>query len=160
MRTRLVIAVAVVVAIGGAYYAGDSAQRPSRVAAEARAMELQGRLDAAQARVRAADLLGKALTLKETAVLQNFGQALALSSPFFDSVRTEEMAAPDGPLREGMTYVLAQRDMVTTGLAKSDPFVVGNLHDIELRLRRALGYAVPAEAASPTSDEPPAASRP
>jgi hypothetical protein len=154
MRTKLVIAVAVVVAIGGAYYAGDAAQRTLRRAAEARATALQDRVDAAEARVRVAELLGKALTLKETAVLQNYGQALALSSPFFDAVRAEEMQAPAGPLRDGMTYVLAQRDMVTTGLAKSDPFVVGSLHDIELRLRMALGYGVPAESASvPAADQ-------
>jgi len=35
------------------------------------------------------------------------------------------------------------RDGVTAALAKADPAVVEALHGIELRLRRALGYALP-----------------
>lgn len=143
MRTKLVVSVAVLIAIGGAYYAGDLPQRELRVAADSQVESLQETARATDARMRMSELLGHVLTLKEVAILQNYGQALAMATPFFDAVRTESMTAPEGPLRDGATYVMAQRDSVTAGLAKSDPFVVGTLHDIEIRLRVALGYEVP-----------------
>jgi hypothetical protein len=79
---------------------------------------------------------------------QNYGQALDLSSPFFDAVRAEATGSPDSGLRDGLNEVLAMRDGVTAALAKADPTVIETLHGIELRLRRALGYAVPPESAS------------
>ena len=79
---------------------------------------------------------------------QNYRQALERSTPFFDAVRAETARAADAGLRDGLSEVLALRDAVTAGLAKADPTVVDTLHGIELRLRRALGYALPPEPAS------------
>lgn len=47
---------------------------------------------------------------------QNYGQALELSSPFFDAVRAEIARSPDSELADGLNQVLAVRDGVTAAL--------------------------------------------
>lgn len=148
MRTKGLIAIAAAAVIGGAYWAGYLPERRVRIAVEAEVGALQTRLATAEARVRLGELLGQALTVKEVAMRQNYGQALELSTPFFDAVRAETARAADAGLRDGLNEVLAMRDEVTAALAKADPTVVESLHGIELRLRRALGYALPPEPAS------------
>lgn len=103
----------------------------------------------AEARVRAAELLGRVLTLREAVVRQNYGQALELSSAFFDAVRAEAGATPEAALREALTGVLASRDQLTAALAQSHPGVLDALHGIEIRLRRALGYPTPQDPVPP-----------
>ena len=142
MRTRtqlLVLAVGLLVA----YFIGYWPERQQRLVAEAEAERLRSDLDSASTRLLIGNLLGRALTLKEIAVSQNYAQARELSSSFFDDVRAESMAAPNGPLREGLTETLAKRDAVTAALAKGDAAVAGDLHAIELELREALGYPTP-----------------
>jgi hypothetical protein len=154
-RIRFIVAGAVVVAIAAAYLAGYLPERASRVESEAQVAAVreqvaavQDKLEAAEARVRAGDLLGHLLLLEEAAKQQDYGQALALSTPFFDAVRREAATTPRPELREGLNEALAMRDGVTAALAKGDATVVDTLRAIELRLRRALGYAVPAEAST------------
>jgi hypothetical protein len=86
--------------------------------------------------------------MKEVAMRQNYGQARELSSVFFDAVRAETARSADSGLVDSLNQVLAMRDEVTATLAKADPAVVETLHGIEVRLRRALGYALPPEPAS------------
>ena len=119
------------------------AATPARLAAEADAEALRAELKAAEARLQTTALLGRALALKETAAAQNYGQALELSSTFFDDVRREASATTDVALRDGLRQVLSKRDVVTTALAKGEPAVVDALRDIEFQLRRALGYSAP-----------------
>jgi type II secretory pathway pseudopilin PulG len=147
MRTKLLVAVAVVL-VGGAFLFGYLPQRTRRATAEAQSALLQERLTAAEARVRAGELLGQVLTVKEVAMRQNYGLASERSSAFFDAVRTEVPITPHSALRDAMNEVLAQRDIVTAALAKGEPSVVETLHDIELRLRRALGLSMPPEPVS------------
>lgn len=70
------------------------------MAVAAQVETLRTDLAAAQAHVRIGHLLGRALTLKETAMNQNYGQALDLWSTFFDEVGNEATAATDADLRE------------------------------------------------------------
>jgi hypothetical protein len=146
MKGLLVIAAAAVVA--GAYLAGYWPERRVRIAAQAEVGALETRLATAEARVRVGELLGRALTLKEVVMRQNYGQGLELSSPFFDAVRAETARPASSGLTDGLNEVLAMRDGVTAALAKADPQVVDTLHGIELRLRRALGYPLPPDPAS------------
>ena len=147
MRTRGFIAIAVVAAVAAAYVVGYSPEHRARVAAEEEADALRARLDTAERQVRAGELLGQALTLKEVAIRQNYGQALELSSSFFNAVRIEEARSSGGQLGGTLTEILAMRDAVTAALAKADPTVSDTLHGVELRLRQALGYALPPESA-------------
>jgi hypothetical protein len=141
-----VLAVAGTVLAAGAYLAGHLPERRVRIAAETEAEALGTRLAAAEARVRLGELLGRALTVKEVAARQDYGQALELSSQLFDAVLTES-ARPGVELPDGLNEILSFRDRVTAALARGDPAVVDLLHDVELRLRRLLGYGLPVESA-------------
>lgn len=141
MRNRTVYTViAAVLAIVVIYLAGYLPQRGQRIAADQRAGELDARLAVAEARVRTAELLGRSLAVKEAAMRNDFGRAGELASSLFDAVRAEAAATPDDALRTGLNDVLARRDAVTSALARADPAGVGALHQIEIRLRDALGY--------------------
>jgi hypothetical protein len=143
MRVKIIAAVVAVAVLAGTYLAVYWPQRRARMAAEEQARVLEDRLDAAEARVRTGELLGHALTLKEVAEERNYGQAQEMSSKFFDAVRTEAAVVGDSSLRDALSDVLARRDDVTAALARSDPAVTQVVHDIELRLRRALNFTMP-----------------
>jgi hypothetical protein len=141
MRNRTTYTViAAVLAIVVTYLAGYLPQRGQRLAAEQRAEELDGRMAGVEARVRTAELLGRSLAVKEAAMRNDFGRAGELASPLFDAVRAEVAATPDDALRAGLNDVLGRRDAVTSALARADPASVTALHQIEIRLRDALGY--------------------
>lgn len=148
MRTRLIGAAVVVIVIAVAYLAGYLPQRRLRLAAETQAGELEARVRTAETRVRTGELLGRALAVKELAIRQDYGQALERSSTFFDAIRRETAMMSDTPLRDGLNTALALRDTVTARLAKAEPTSVESLHDVELELRRALGYEMPAAAST------------
>ena len=148
MRTRLIGAAAVVIVIAVAYLAGYWPQRSLRLAAETRAGELDARAGAAEARVHTGELLGRALTVKELAMRQDYGQALERSSTLFDDIRRAAAMISDAQLRDGLNAALGMRDTVTARVAKGEPGSVETLHDVELELRRALGYEVPVAAAT------------
>jgi hypothetical protein len=143
MPAKLIVGVAAVAILGGAFLAGYVPQRALRVTAEAQIAQLEERLTAAEARVRAGALLGQVLTVKEVAMRQDYGMAAERSSVFFDAVRAEASVTPPGELEDALNGVLAQRDLVTAALAKGEPGVVEMLLDIERRLRRALGFTMP-----------------
>lgn len=148
MRAKLILAAVMAAMIAGAYLAGYGSERGPRMEAEAQAEALRTDLAAAQAQVRVGRLLGRALTLKETAMSQNYGQALDLSSAFFDEVGREATEATDAALREDLAALVSTRDSVTAALAKGDPAVGNTLSEIEVRLRQALGYPTPARPAT------------
>jgi hypothetical protein len=150
MRVKSIAAIVGAVVIVGTFLAGYWPQRRARVTAEEQVQALQEELGKAQTRIRVGELLGQVLTVKETAARRNYGQAGELSSTFFDSVRTEVMNVPDADLRDLLREVLARRDGVTASLAQSDPAVVEALHDVEVRLRRALQFVMPGGESAPT----------
>ena len=145
MRRTVTAAILALAAIAGGYLAGSLPERQQRAAAEARVTELQAKISAAAARLRAGELLGEALTLKDIASRQNYGQARELSSAFFDAVRTAAASVPEGRLRDGLNDILSRRDRVTAALARAEPTVAEALYQIEWRLRDALGYPMPPE---------------
>ena len=147
MRVTRSVAIIAVVVIGGIYFAGYLPEHQQRTAAETQARMLEQRLAAAEARIRMGELLGQALSIREVTMRQNYGQAQDLSSSFFDRVRSEAADTPDSVFRDALNELLAKRDAVTAALTKAEPGVNDTLHAIELRLRLALGYALPPESA-------------
>ena len=148
MRVKGLLVIAAAAVLAGAYLTGYWPERRVRIASQTEVGALETRLATAEARIRVGEILGRALTLKEVVMRQNYGQGLELSSPFFDAVRVETARPASSELTDGLNEVLAMRDGVTAALAKADPQVVETLHGIELRLRRALGYPLPPD---PTS---------
>jgi len=149
MRVKSIAAIVAAVVIVGTFLAGYWPQRRARMTAEKQVQALQEELSQAQTRIRVGELLGQVLTVKETAARRNYGYAQELSSAFFDAVGIEAMTVSDADLRGALDGVLARRDMVTTSLAQSDPAVVEALHDVEVRLRRALQFVMPATESAP-----------
>lgn len=143
MRTRIIWILAATLACGAAYLAGYWPERGQRLAAEGQIEALQTKLTLAEARVRTGAVLGRVLTIRELVMRQDYGQALERSSALFDEIRRETTAMPDGQLRDGLTGALTKRDSVTAGLAKGEPSTAVTLHDVEIELRRALGYEMP-----------------
>lgn len=145
MSWKRIATVAAVVLIGGAFLAGYLPERRLRTAAEREAVTLRERLASAEARVRMGQLLGETLALREVVMRQNYGQAQDLSSSFFNSIRVEATATPLNEFRDVLNDVLSRRDSITSSLTKAEPGVVERLHDIEVRMRGALGYSLPPE---------------
>jgi hypothetical protein len=139
------------VLLAAAYFAGYWRESRRAAALEAEKAPLQQQLQAAEAKVRAAQLLGELLTLKETVQEMNYGQARGLSSPFFDHVRAELARATDPGMRQALEAIQALRDPVTVALTQGDAAALNHLRDAERRLRAALGYPAPPATAVPSA---------
>jgi hypothetical protein len=148
MGRRWMVAIVAVVLLGAAFLIGYVPERRQRAAAEMELERVSSRLVVTEDRVRTSELLGRILMVREVAARQDYGQAQELSSAFFDGVRAEASTTHDAQLRGALNDALASRDAVTAALAKADPGVIDILHNIELRLRQALGYPVPSAPAS------------
>jgi hypothetical protein len=147
---KKVFTVLVVLLIAGAFVAGYWPQRERLLQAQAEAAEARRQLAearsvlaAAEAKARLGSLFGQFLALQDAVVADNYGEAQALSSPFFDRVRDEAGKVTDASARTALDAVLMRRDTVTAGLARGESAVREVLVPIERELRRALGYPVP-----------------
>jgi hypothetical protein len=141
----------VVVLIAAAYVAGFWPQRDRIGVLQAENAALLQRADAAEARVRAAAILGELLALKEVVQDMNYGQARGLSSPFYERVRAEAGRNTDAAVKPALEFIMTLRDPVTVALTQGDAAALAHLRESERRLRQALGYPAPppAPAASP-----------
>lgn len=148
MSWKRIGAIVALVLIGAAFLVGFLPERRLRLAAEQQSRTAEERLAEAETRIRIGQLLGEVLALKEVTSRQNYGQAQALSSSFFDRVRETAADTRANTFRDVLTDLLAKRDTVTASLAKGDPTVIEILRTIEVRLRQALGYPLPPETQS------------
>ena len=153
---KRLIAVLVVLLVAGAFVAGYWPQREARLRAEKEAAEAGRQLTEArvelaraEARDRRGRLFGRLLALQDAVANGNFGEAQALSTPFFDGVRDEATRERDATVRPSLDAILMRRDTVTAGLARGEGSVGEVLIPIERDLRRALGYPLPALLAPP-----------
>lgn len=137
---RKVIAAAVVILTGFAYFAGWWREHQPRVALQAELDAARSQLTLAESRVRLAVLLGDEIALAEAVAERNYGQALERSSRFFDAVREEltRVSSPDH--REALESILRARDPITVSLTRGDAEAPELLRRIQVRLRSLLGY--------------------
>jgi len=140
MKRLLAIVIVVVVAL--AYLAGFWPQHRRLTDAQAQNLALEGRLAAAEDRVRLAEVLGQLLRLSDAVAVKNYGEAATLSSSFFDSVRVEASRADQPAVKEALEGILRARDQVTTAIAGTDPSLSTSLKEHERALRQVLGYSV------------------
>ena len=158
MSKILKFVVLVVILLAAAYVAGFWPQRERIGALQAETTTLQRRVEAAEERVRAAALLGELLTFKEVVQEMNYGQARAMSSPFFEHVAAESARSTDAGVKQALASILALRDRVTVALTQGDPSALALLRESETRLRQALGYPAPPVATpAPVAAIPPPA---
>lgn len=142
-RTIAIAVVVALVALAGAYLAGQWSERGTRIAAEAQVESLEDRLGEAETRLRVAEILGRVLTVKELAMRQDYGLAGERATTLFDSIRLETLQIADGGLVDNLRGALNRRDAVIAALARGEPAAVDLLHAVELQLRGALGYDMP-----------------
>ena len=133
-----------IVLAGLAYLAGYWPEHQRLRALDGQVTSLQVQLAEAQARVRLGDLLGQLLAAKDAVSAQNYGQAQALSSQFFDAVRAEATRTATGPFRDVLEKVGRLRDTLTASLTRGDPQALTLLRDAEMLVRNALGFPRPA----------------
>jgi len=138
-RIFALVAVGVVVI---AYLIGYWPQRQRAVALEQEVATLRAQVADLEARKRAAELLGELLNVIDAVTRNDYGQAQQLSSTFFDHVRAETNS-PIPSLQVGLSSILAQRDAITSALARADVQVLGRLLQLQVQLRAALGFPTP-----------------
>lgn len=167
---RVIFAV-VVVLIALAYLAGYWPERTKLREAQSKLDQVSSQLTSAQQTVRLYRLQDQILTLVHETASQNYGNAMTLSTKFFDGVREEISQVQQPALKASLQSILAQRDAVTTALAKGDPAVhdmlqqaASNLHQIVEQPEGSGGGAEPAKPAKPAkpskSSSPPATTSP
>jgi hypothetical protein len=117
---RVIFAV-VVVLIVVAYFVGYWPERTKLQDAESRLAQQSSQLAGAQQTVRLCRLQDQILTLVQEAESQNYGDAMTLSTKFFNGVRDELNRANQPALKSSLQSILAQRDAITSALAKGDP---------------------------------------
>ena len=122
MKKPMVIAVVgVLVLIGFAYLIGLLPERQRRLALEREVASLQSRLADAEATGRVCGLYTRVQGLIDVVAQQNYGQAVQVSTAFFDEIRAEADRTNEPAIREVLRSVLATRDSVTGALTKADP---------------------------------------
>ncbi len=132
---RALIIVAVVAA---AYLAGFLQQRAQTTRVERERESLQQRVQSADDRLRVAALLVELLQVTDQTVARNYGEAGTLATRYFDGARDEAARATDGRAKQALAEILAQRDGVTSALARSDPAILTELQKEQRALRTAI----------------------
>jgi hypothetical protein len=133
----------VIVLVGFAFLVGYWPEHRRRQALEGQVTRLQVQLAEAQARVRLGGLLGQLLATQDAVSAQDYGQAQALSSEFFDAVGAEATRTVAGSVKDALANVLRMRDPVTASLTRGDPQALALLQDAESVLRSTLGFSRP-----------------
>ncbi|HSB62407.1 MAG TPA: hypothetical protein VLI67_11850 [Vicinamibacteria bacterium] len=146
----------VLVLVGAAFVVGYWPEHLKRVAAEDLLRAQESETAEAQSRVRAGELLGQLLSLRDAALAKNYGQAQELSTRFFDAVRNEGARTTVPALAKALEATLGLRDAITAGLVQADPGVLGVIRQAETNLRDALGYARAPGGSAPGNPSPPA----
>ena len=143
-RTAIVIGIVVVAFLAG-YVVGFWPERRERTAAERDLMRVEMELRTADARARAAGLLGLLLTVEDSVSAQNYGLARGYAARLFEAASVEQNSPVDS-LREAINGIVGRRNDVTVALSMANPAIAPVLRDMEYALRRALGYPMPASA--------------
>jgi hypothetical protein len=130
-----------IVVVAGAYFAGIWPERQRVREAELQVRALQHELSQAEARARLGQILGQLLRVAEAVEEHNYGDAAAEASAYFDRVAMELQAADRPDVKEVLEEIRLTRDLITTGLAKTEAStVLETLRRQQAELRRALGY--------------------
>jgi hypothetical protein len=97
---------------------------------------LKAQLAEARAQVRMCVLQTRLFELIEKTREKNYGEALKLSSDFFDRVRTEFMQTERPDFKSALNSILQARDSVTAALAKGDGTASDVLSQASAQLRQ------------------------
>jgi hypothetical protein len=134
MKKFLVIAILVL--LGAAYLAGYWPQHKQLRAAEQSSAQAQEQLASVQAVARVCRLENDLLALIGQTENQNYGEARNLSNVFFDDVRKEADRPQNAAFKSDLEAVLAQRDAITAGLARTDSATTTTLRQVLVQMQQ------------------------
>lgn len=138
---RAVIIIGIVL-IGVAYFFGFWPQYQKVQSAESQMQILSKEFSQAKERVALYRLQHELLAVIRQTDQKNYGQASALSTAFFDSVRDELPRQTDPKAKSALQSILQQRDAVTSALAKGDPGAIGLLQPIETTMFQTIDQSI------------------
>lgn len=98
---------------------------------------LEGQLAHSNEQLRISLLRGQLGTLLIDVQRQNFGEAGARSTAFFDSLAKAAEATSDSQTNARLTAIGKYRDAITSGIAKADPETANTLQQVYLDLNSA-----------------------
>jgi len=130
------IFIAVLILLGAAYVAGYWPQHKRVLAAEETSAQAQQQLANVQAVARVCRLENDLLVLLGQTENQNYGEARNLSNVFFDDVRKEADRPQNAAFKSDLEAILAQRDAVTAGLARTDSATTTTLRQILVQMQQ------------------------
>ncbi|MGH9735391.1 MAG: hypothetical protein ACRD8A_12480 [Candidatus Acidiferrales bacterium] len=131
LRRILIVIVLMGLSFGGGYWYAHAQWS----AAKAKSSALSTQLAQANVKIALYRLQDQLLTLVQETANQNYGDASAVSTKFFDDLLTEIAQTTDPSLRSPLQSIQNQRDAVTAGLAKADPKV----HELLVQLLENFG---------------------
>jgi len=134
MKKFLVIAILVL--LGAAYLAGYWPQHKQLRAAEQSSAQAQEQLASVQAVARVCRLENDLLALIGQTENQNYGEARNLSNVFFDDVRKEADRPQNAAFKSDLEAILAQRDAITAGLARTDSATTTTLRQVLVQMQQ------------------------
>jgi hypothetical protein len=127
--------------LGGAYVGGYWPQHQKLLAVQQSASKAQDDLAAVQTVARMCRLENDLLALLSQTENQNYGDARGLSNTFFDNLRREADRDQNTSFKADLETILAQRDTVTAGLAKTDAATVTTLRQILAQMQQLMQKA-------------------
>ena len=101
-----------------------------------RSSDLQSRLTRAEEAASFSSARDLASMLLVEVANRNYGNAADLSTRFFDQVRVLSEQVRDRETRERLQQILAEREAVSSGLAKNDPGVEPQIRNFVQQLHR------------------------
>jgi hypothetical protein len=137
MMKKLLL-ILVLVLLGGAYLAGYWPQHKLLRSAQDSNLQMQQELASVQAVARVCRLENDLLALLGQTEQQNYGEARNLSNVFFDDVRREADRPQNAAFKSDLESLLAQRDTVTAGLARTDAATLTALRQMLAQMQQLL----------------------
>lgn len=132
--------IVLVVLLSAAYVAGywyqfqRSREAQENLTADLKAASLQ--LAGAESRIRLCKLQNDLIALAYKTADKNYGDALSVSSRFFDQVLAEATRTENQKWKSSLESILQKRDAVTAALAKGEPSALELLLPMEKTLHQ------------------------
>lgn len=146
MRTALIVLVLMALSFGGGFWW----QHEKVKTVETKLDTATAQLSEAEAAVRLCRLQDQLFSLVEETASQNYGNAAALSTKFFNSLNNDVSSTTQPQMKSVMQSILAQRDQVTAELAKGDPAA----HDTFVQMSKTFRLALHSAAFQSTTSTP------
>lgn len=132
MKKLLLVVILLAIAyVGGYWPEHQHVQQTERQLADVHEQLVQ-----AQDAVRISHMENELLTIIDQAQAQNYGDAQKTNSQFFDDLNAETNAAPNAPYIGALKGILARRDAVVSGLARTDAGTINILRQSLNELRQ------------------------